>query len=70
MGAALIPVAIIGLSTFVIPRLFGGMSSNTFSEREVGKQSDLQLQGANMGSPIVHGYGKARVTGNDYLGNE
>lgn len=70
MGAALIPVAIIGLNTFVIPRLFGGMSFNTFSEREVGKQSDLQLQGANMGSPIVHGYGKARVTGNIIWGTK
>ena len=67
-SAILIPMTILGVSSLIIPRLFGG--TRTTSYQTEGKQSDLQLQGASIGTPIVRGYGKARVSGNIIWGTK
>lgn len=40
------------------------------AHQEIGKQSDLKMQTASMGTPIVTGYGRARVAGNIIWGTK
>lgn len=40
------------------------------THQEIGKQSDLQMQTASMGAPIITGYGKARIAGNIIWGTK
>ena len=40
------------------------------THQEIGKQSDLKMQTASMGAPIITGYGKARVAGNIIWGTK
>jgi hypothetical protein len=40
------------------------------THQEIGKQSDLKMQTASMGTPIITGYGRARVAGNIIWGTK
>ena len=40
------------------------------THQEIGKQSDLKMQTASMGAPIITGYGRARVAGNIIWGTK
>lgn len=48
-------------------RLFGAKIN---THQEIGKQSDLKMQTASMGAPIITGYGRARVAGNIIWGTK
>lgn len=80
MASIVIPVIASSLGAnafwFGMAGLIGGMLDQRFfgarinSHQEIGKQSDLRMQTASMGTPIITGYGKARVAGNIIWGTK
>ena len=80
MAAIALPMAFgslgLGSGWILAGSVLGGMLDQKFftkasnTHQEIGKQSDLQMQTASMGSPIITGYGITRVSGNIIWGTK
>lgn len=68
LGANAFWLGVAGLVGGMLDQRFFGAKINT--HQEIGKQSDLKMQTASMGAPIITGYGRARVAGNIIWGTK
>ena len=68
LGANAFWLGVAGFVGGMLDQRFFGAKINT--HQEIGKQSDLKMQTASMGAPIITGYGRARVAGNIIWGTK